>query len=92
MADDDLMIICTFPNDVEADLAEVVLSANGIGAVLIRDSAMGMMPWLNTLHPIRLAVRASDVEVALRLLQGVDSTGGRDDAPASRDDEGDQGD
>jgi hypothetical protein len=72
VSDDDLTIIRTFPNDLEADLAEAVLEANGIACLLVRDNAGGMMPWLNTLHPVRLAVRAADAEIAERLLEGED--------------------
>jgi hypothetical protein len=67
---DALRIISTFPNDVEAELARAVLDAHGIGSVIIRDSASGMLPWLNTLHPVRHAVREQDAEIAERLLEG----------------------
>jgi hypothetical protein len=69
---DSLRIVGTFPNDVEAELAHAVLGAHGIDSVIIRDSAGGMMPWLNTLHPVRLAVRPEDAEIAERLLDGGD--------------------
>ena len=69
---DSLRIVGTFPNDVEAELAHTVLAAHGIDSVIIRDSAGGMMPWLNTLHPVRLAVRPEDAEIAERLLDGGD--------------------
>lgn len=67
---DELYVIRTFPNDVEASLAEAVLDANGIPSTLISDTAGGSMPWLNALHPIRLMVRKSDVEAAVVLLDG----------------------
>jgi hypothetical protein len=76
--DEALTVIRTFPNDPEASLAQAVLDANGIGSVLIRDNAGGMMPWLNTLHPVRLAVRAADAELAERLLGGLPERGGDD--------------
>ena len=72
---DELYVIRTFSNDVEASLAEAVLDANGIPSTLISDTAGGSMPWLNALHPIRLMVRESDVETAVMLLNG--------DSPAS---------
>jgi hypothetical protein len=80
--DDALTVIRTFPNDPEAALAQAVLDANGVGSVLIRDNAGGMMPWLNTLHPVRLAVRAADVELAERLLLGGPASDGGDDEAA----------
>lgn len=67
---DELYVIRTFSTDVEASLAEAVLDANGIPSTLISDTAGGTMPWLSALHPIRLMVRASDVEVAVALLDG----------------------
>jgi hypothetical protein len=67
---DDLYVIRSFSTDVEASLAEAVLDANGIASTLISDTAGGTMPWLNALHPIRLLVRASDVETAVALLDG----------------------
>lgn len=62
------VIIRTFSRDVDAKLAEAVLDANGIDSILIGDNAAGMLPYLNTLHPIRLAVREADVEEAMALL------------------------
>lgn len=65
---DDLFVIRTFANTAEANLAEAVLEANGIPSTLISDDAGGMMPWLHALHPIKLMVRESDVELAVSLL------------------------
>lgn len=67
---EELYVIRTFSTDVDASLAEAVLDANGIPSTLISDTAGGTMPWLNALHPIRLMVRASDVEAAVALLDG----------------------
>jgi hypothetical protein len=79
---DDLQIIRTYRNDLEAALGEAVLEANGIESVLVRDNAAGALPHLNTLHPIRLAVSAVDAELAGQLLDGVPAT---DDGDASDD-------
>lgn len=67
---DELYVIRTFSNEVEASLAEAVLDANGIPSTLISDTAGGSMPWLNALHPVRLMVRRSDIETAVMLLDG----------------------
>ena len=61
-------MIRTFSRDVDARLAEAVLEAHGIDSMIIGDNAAGMLPYLNTLHPILLAVRESDVEEAMSLL------------------------
>jgi len=63
-----LFIIRTFSRDVDARLAEAVLDANGIESIVIGDNAAGMLPYLNSLHPIRIAVKEADVEEATRLL------------------------
>jgi hypothetical protein len=67
-ADDPLFVIRTFSRDTDARLAEAVLDANGIDSLIIGDNAAGMLPYLNAMHPIRLAVKQSDVEEAQRLL------------------------
>ena len=61
-------VIRTFANEVEAHVAQAVLDANGIDSYLIRDDAGGMMPWLQWLHPIRLAVLEADSVEAVKLL------------------------
>ena len=66
--EDGLFVIRTFARDVDARLAEAVLDANGIDSIIIGDNAAGMLPYLNSLHPIRIAVKESDVEEATRLL------------------------
>ena len=66
--EDGLFIIRTFSRDVDARLAEAVLDANGIESIVIGDNAAGMLPYLNSLHPIRIAVKEADVEEATRLL------------------------
>ena len=66
--EDPLFVIRTFSRDTDARLAEAVLDANGIESIIIGDNAAGMLPYLNTMHPIRLAVKESDVEEAQRLL------------------------
>ena len=66
--EDPLFVIRTFARDVDARLAEAVLDAHGIESIIIGDNAAGMLPYLNAMHPIRLAVKQSDVEEAQRLL------------------------
>ena len=72
--DDGLYVIRSFSNDMDASLAEAVLEANGIPSTRISDDAGGMMPWLHSLHPIRLMVRHADVELAVSLLDGSSPT------------------
>lgn len=71
-----LCVIRTFSRDVDARLAEAVLDANGIESMIIGDNAAGMLPYLNALHPIRLAVKETDVDLALSLLDSSAPSGG----------------
>ena len=70
LEDDGLYIIRTFARDVDARLAEAVLDANGIEAIIVGDNAGGWLTYFNALHPIRLAVKEADVETAIALLDG----------------------
>lgn len=79
---DALYVICTFSDVASAQVAQAALEANNIPSTLIRDDAGGMMPFFNTLHPVRLAVREEDVELASELLQGVEDDGPEGDDAA----------
>ena len=68
MPESGLFVIRTFARDLDARLAEAVLEANGIESIVIADNAAGMMPYLDALHPIRIAVKEDDVEIALELI------------------------
>jgi hypothetical protein len=64
------VVVKTYQVEHEAELARAVLEANGVPAVLLRDNAGGMLPALQTLFSIRLAVAAEDAEIARQLLDG----------------------
>ena len=55
--EDPLFVIRTFSRDTDARLAEAVLDANGIESIIIGDNAAGILPYLNTMHPNRLAFK-----------------------------------
>lgn len=67
-------VVRTFPNNVEAEFARAVLDANGIASMLLKDNAAGMLPFLDILHPVRLVVRQTDVDTAIRLLDATAAT------------------
>ena len=67
-------VVRAFPNSVEAEFARAVLDANGIASMLLKDSAGGMLPFLDVLHPVRLVVRRGDVDTAVRLLDATAAT------------------
>ena len=77
---DALAVISTFPDVASAQVAQAILEANGVPSTLIRDDAAGMMPFFNTLHPVRLAVRAEDAELAIELLDAGGEAEGDDAA------------
>lgn len=62
------VVIRTFANEIEAQLAQARLEAVEIPSLLLRDDAGGLYPALQFVHGIRLAVRQSDAEAATRLL------------------------
>lgn len=68
--EEELVVIGTFANDAEAQVARAVLEAHEIPAVVLRDNAGGMLPALDWLVQIRLAVRRSDETVARSVLAG----------------------
>ena len=68
-----MMIIREYASEMEAIVAQSVLKANNIPAVVIRDNAGGMLPVLHVLYPVRLAVRPGDSDLARELLDS-DST------------------
>ena len=68
MVADAVFVIRTFANELNAQVAQAVLEAHDIPSALIRDDAGGALPFLSTLHPVRLAVREEDVELAVQLL------------------------
>ena len=67
---DAVFVIRTFPDELTAQVAQAVLEAHEIPSALIRDDAGGVLPFLNTLHPVRLAVREEGVDMAVQLLEG----------------------
>ena len=66
--DEELVVVATFANDAEAQMAVAVLAAYDIPAAVLRDNAGGMLPALDWLVEIRLAVRRSDETVARSVL------------------------
>lgn len=63
-----MMIIREYASEMEAIVAQTVLKANNIPAFVLRDNAGGMLPVLQMLYPVRLAVRPADADLARELL------------------------
>lgn len=66
MSDAELVVVGTFLNRVEADIAQGMLETAEIESVVLADDAGGTDPGLGV---VRLLVRAEDAEQAIRLVQ-----------------------
>jgi hypothetical protein len=69
MTDSNLVVVHTFNNRAEADLAKSALEAAGIDAMVQADDGGGMRPalaWAGS--GMHILVRAEDVEVAREVL------------------------
>jgi hypothetical protein len=69
MSDVELVVVKTFLNRIDADLAKGALEANGIEASVRADDLGGTRPafWMGG---VQLVVRADDVEAANAVLRG----------------------
>ena len=65
-----LVVVGTFLNVVEAELAQGALQAGGIDAMVTADDMGGQRPSL-WMGGIRVKVRSEDVQKAARLLQSL---------------------
>jgi Putative prokaryotic signal transducing protein len=65
--DAELIVVATFLNKVEADLAKGALEAADIDSLIQGDDAAGARPALS-MGGVRLLVRASDAESAREIL------------------------
>ena len=74
-----MVIIREFASEMEATVAQSVLEANNIPAVVIRDDAGGMLPVMHYVYPVRLAVKQGDADLALELLDSTSDDMERDD-------------
>lgn len=70
MSKQGIVIVGRYGWEHEAQVAQAVLQANGIEAILIRDDAGGMLPSLDFLQEVKLAVRTEDAEEARKVLEG----------------------
>ncbi len=80
---DALVVIREFANEIEAEIARSVLDAHGIAAAVLRDNAGGMLPAMQLLFPVQLAVATRDRFMALAILDApvTDAGAGGADVP-----------
>jgi hypothetical protein len=67
---DDMVVLTTFPNHIQADLAQSALSASGIESFVHADDAGGAQPGLWLVNGVQLLVRRSDLERASQIIEG----------------------
>ncbi len=73
---DDLVVLNTFPNHIQADLAQSALTAVGIDSFVHADDAGGVQPGLWLGAGVQLLVRASDAKLARQIITGEQTASG----------------
>ncbi len=66
---EDMVLLQTFNNEVEAEIARGELRAAGIEAVVLKDDAGGMYPFLQGASGVRLMVAPEDLDQAQDVLE-----------------------
>ena len=70
MSADDLVILSTFNNHIQADLARSALDAMGIESMVRADDAGGEQPGLWIGEGVQVLVRERDAELAKMVISG----------------------
>lgn len=68
MPDDRLVVVRTFFDRFEADVAQSALEAAGIEAMIRSDDCAGLRPHMSMTNGVELLVREADVERATEVL------------------------
>jgi hypothetical protein len=68
LVSDDIVVLRTYINELDARLAATILEANGIPADVLADTAGGAYPSMGIVFPARLLVRADDAAIAGEIL------------------------
>jgi hypothetical protein len=66
---DEVIVIKTFSDEIDAIMAKQVLEGSGVRAFVLKDDAGGMEPHLQQTGGVRLMVNQMDAERARELLQ-----------------------
>ena len=66
---DEVVVLTTFNNEIEAGMAQQVLQEAGIAAFVSKDDAGGMEPHLQRTNGVRLVVNRVDAQRAQNLLK-----------------------
>jgi len=66
---DEVIVLKTFNNEIEAGMAQQVLHEAGMTAFVFKDDAGGMEPQLQRINGVRLVVSRFDARRAQKLLK-----------------------
>ena len=70
---DEVVVIKTFDNEIDATMAQAVLQESGVRAFVLKDDAGGMEPHLQRTGGVRLVINHADIERASEILRNLDS-------------------
>lgn len=66
---DEVVVLKTFNNEIEAGMAQQVLQEAGMTAFVFKDDAGGMEPQLQRTNGVRLVVTRADAQRAHKMLK-----------------------
>ena len=66
---EEVVVLKTFNNEIEAGMAQQVLHEAGVPAFVFKDDAGGMEPQLQQTNGVRLVVNRSDAQHAHKMLK-----------------------
>ena len=66
---DEVVVLKTFNNEIEAGMAQQVLQEAGMQAFVFKDDAGGMDPQLRRTNGVRLVVNSVDARLAHKLIK-----------------------
>lgn len=69
---DDITVIRTFSNEMDAEMARQMLRNAGIEAFVFKDDAGGMEPYLQLTNSVRLVVSKENANRAYEVIQTFD--------------------
>ena len=66
---EEMVVLKTFSNEIDADLAQQILAESGVTAFVFKDDVGGMEPQLQLTSGVRLIVSSANATRAHRLLK-----------------------
>ena len=66
---EEVVVLKTFNNEIEAGMAQQVLQEAGVTSFVFKDDAGGMEPQLQQTNGVRLVVNRADVQHAREMLK-----------------------